>query len=376
MSVQKPTFEALRDTNNSYTIVVDRVLNHTKSFEAFSLWVHILSKSPNWTVIREYLISRFGFCRRKLNQLLSYLRRSNLIRYKRHRNSDGTFERTEIEVLNGIDFDPNEPFIASDALNKSQNTVVRITTNGRKSSSLVSFNGQDSPHTGDPLPQEIVHNEYSNLNLQNLSNPQNYSTFNQSNNTDQSENRQLPNPNVYKNGIHWVGKRTSGLLYILKKQDSSFSDLSCLLNPVDKEKMTKLNTLKENSLKPLHDFIPEKQAIEVCAKKGLSLEKIKKKFLDYFLPKPFFQDAVESYIQKLFLNWVERERVNNIYQKPVNSPHSTVKYWDKNAEPENNPHIMPFGPGHPDYDLLMQPRKNVYIRPSKRPRIDDKGEGS
>lgn len=112
MSIEKLSDESkVRREKIPYTQVCNNVINHIKDGDAFLVWCYLQSKSANWKVIKKDIKFKYKFGDLKLKRIFSYLNRANLIKYAQNANSDGKFEQVEILVLNGSNFDKNQPFI-------------------------------------------------------------------------------------------------------------------------------------------------------------------------------------------------------------------------------------------------------------------------
>lgn len=95
---------------NPFTQICNNVIIHIKDNDAFRVYAYLQSKSQEWKVIKENVKTLCKVGWRKLEYIFSYLCRSKLIRYAQIMDENGKFLRTDIQVLNGLDFDIDEPF--------------------------------------------------------------------------------------------------------------------------------------------------------------------------------------------------------------------------------------------------------------------------
>lgn len=93
-----------------YTMICNEVINHCKDDSAFRVWSYLYSKSVNWVVVKQDIKNVFGYGDKKMKKIFSYLSRANLIKYIQTTCANGRFAKTETVVLNGLDFDKNQPF--------------------------------------------------------------------------------------------------------------------------------------------------------------------------------------------------------------------------------------------------------------------------
>lgn len=111
MSVEKLSDESeLFNEGVPFAQISNDVILHVKNGDAFLVWCYLQSKSKNWKVIKQNIKNIYHFGDRKLKEILSYLNRSNLIKYVQDVGSNGRFGVTDIQVLNGTKFDKNQPF--------------------------------------------------------------------------------------------------------------------------------------------------------------------------------------------------------------------------------------------------------------------------
>lgn len=113
MAIEKLDFQKLTKEQTPFTVVLNSVLQHLHYPEALALWTYLYSLPTNWAINKEQVKKHFGFGNNKLKQLFSYLQRANLVTYSQARTLDGKMSEAEIHILNGINFNKNEPFLPS-----------------------------------------------------------------------------------------------------------------------------------------------------------------------------------------------------------------------------------------------------------------------
>lgn len=112
----KDSFDALsldsktRRQSTGFTQISNNVINNIKDADAFLVWCYLYSKPSTWKTIKSNIKNVYGFGDAKMAQIFSYLRRANLIEYVQEKCANGKFAQVVIVVLNGLDFDKNQPF--------------------------------------------------------------------------------------------------------------------------------------------------------------------------------------------------------------------------------------------------------------------------
>jgi len=95
---------------NPFTQICNTVTEHIKDNDAYRLYCYLSAKSLEWTVIKEWTAKVCGVGQRKAKQCWSYLERAGLIQYMVARDEKGKIIKHDIRVLNGTQFNPDEPF--------------------------------------------------------------------------------------------------------------------------------------------------------------------------------------------------------------------------------------------------------------------------
>lgn len=104
------------------------VIEHIKDNDAFRIWSFCFSKSKNWKVYKDFTEKVCGIGSRKGEYVWSYLSRCKLIEYERIIDKEsGKFIRTDIKILNGTKFNPNEPFLKEKTTPAKTADVVETT---------------------------------------------------------------------------------------------------------------------------------------------------------------------------------------------------------------------------------------------------------
>lgn len=93
-----------------FTQINNLVINNIKNGDAFLVWCYLFSKSADWKVIKQNIKNVYGFGDTKLKQIFSYLRRANLISYVQVVCANAQIAHWDIKILNGQDFDINQPY--------------------------------------------------------------------------------------------------------------------------------------------------------------------------------------------------------------------------------------------------------------------------
>lgn len=111
MSVEKlsDTPRILRE-ECPFTQIPNTVIEHIKDNDAFRVYAFLYSKDREWVVVKEWTRETLGISERKARQIWSYLNRCKLIEYRKNRNTDGTLNKPDVVVLNGLKFNPDVLF--------------------------------------------------------------------------------------------------------------------------------------------------------------------------------------------------------------------------------------------------------------------------
>lgn len=110
------SIEKLNTKSNShleslpFVQILNFVTENIKDNDAFRIWVFCLSKSMEWTVIKDWTQTKCGVGKTKGKQVWSYLQRCNLIDTIPIKDAQGKIIKWDLKVLNGMNFDSNEPF--------------------------------------------------------------------------------------------------------------------------------------------------------------------------------------------------------------------------------------------------------------------------
>ncbi len=112
MSIEKLDFDKVKNEKLPFTIILNSIIRDIKDARAFMVWAYLYSHSGDWDVIKEHLKNHFKFGDDCIKEIFSYLKRCKLITYFRDRRPDGRLGKNNIRVLNGMEFDKNEPFFA------------------------------------------------------------------------------------------------------------------------------------------------------------------------------------------------------------------------------------------------------------------------
>ena len=111
MSVQKLAGSArLKIEKAPYTMILTDVIQGIKDNDALRLYLCLADKPQNWNVVKSYAEREAGIGQRKAKQCWSYLNRCGLIKYLSHKDDKGKIMRCEMMILNGSEFNAEEPF--------------------------------------------------------------------------------------------------------------------------------------------------------------------------------------------------------------------------------------------------------------------------
>lgn len=110
MSIQKLDFQKVTKEHIPYTILCNKVIQNIQNPIAGFIWIYLSSCSHDWNVCKEHLKKKFKLGDDRLKIIFAYLRRCNLIEYRRDVGVDGKFGKVYIHVLNGDNFIMEEKF--------------------------------------------------------------------------------------------------------------------------------------------------------------------------------------------------------------------------------------------------------------------------
>ena len=135
-TIEKLDFNKVTHEEKGFTTHLNLVLQHVHDALALGVWCYLSSLPTNWKINKSKLKTQFNMGREKLDNVLAILKKLDLIKFIRERNSDGTLGDSAILVKAGHDF--------------NQSTGFQYT--GCKSSKNKSFN-QDTglPESGSPV---------------------------------------------------------------------------------------------------------------------------------------------------------------------------------------------------------------------------------
>ncbi len=94
-----------------YTGIFNNVILQIKDNDAFRMYCYLASKSRDWNIVKNWTAKQCGIGERKAKQCWSYLERCGLMQYIRKRDENGKFTHHDIQILNGSQFNPDEPFL-------------------------------------------------------------------------------------------------------------------------------------------------------------------------------------------------------------------------------------------------------------------------
>jgi hypothetical protein len=112
MSTQKLTDASkIYIQEHPYTQIFNNVIDYIKDNDAFRLYCYLSSKSRDWKVAKEWTAKQCEVGERKSKQCWAYLERCGLLEYVHKRDENGKFIHHDIRILNGSEFNPDEPFL-------------------------------------------------------------------------------------------------------------------------------------------------------------------------------------------------------------------------------------------------------------------------
>lgn len=104
MSIEKLDFIKVTKEHRPYTTFLNQVVQSLRWSEALAVWVYLSSLPPAWNVNKDHLEKHFGLGERKLRDIMSYLRKANLIEYRQGKFDNGHWGKSVIHVLSGENF--------------------------------------------------------------------------------------------------------------------------------------------------------------------------------------------------------------------------------------------------------------------------------
>lgn len=104
MSIEKLDFTKVTREQIPYTIISTKVIQNIEDITAGYIWIYLSSLPPGWEVNKEHLKKKFKIGYNKLERVLAYLKRVNLIEYVRSRCANGKLAQVTINVLCGDRF--------------------------------------------------------------------------------------------------------------------------------------------------------------------------------------------------------------------------------------------------------------------------------
>lgn len=88
-----------------YTIIANKVIENCTNPSAMQIWLYLQTKIETWIPNKYEIMKRFNLSERSYDRYMSYLCKSNLIKFEQERLENGTFGTATMIVLNGTDFD-------------------------------------------------------------------------------------------------------------------------------------------------------------------------------------------------------------------------------------------------------------------------------
>lgn len=198
MSIQKLSDDSsFRKEKIPFSQISNKVIEHIKDNDAFRIYSFLCSKDRTWKVVKEWTEKQCGIGKVKAKQCWSYLARCNLIQYIEIRDSQGRIIKHDIEVLAGLQFKTEEPF-----LNKKQN----VKTTSMKTIPLGNHHRYEKPPGGKTTRME------NNLLL-------NKDITNKDKRKKQRESLSVPSDNFYPNieNQRLISERGLDVDYLTKK---------------------------------------------------------------------------------------------------------------------------------------------------------------
>ena len=103
-TIQKLDFETIECEKIPFVVINTSVIQSIKNRDAAFLWIYLQSLPPTWVVNKHHIMKHFDISERTYRRMMTFLARSNLIRYEKVRVANGTYGPVKLIVLNGSDF--------------------------------------------------------------------------------------------------------------------------------------------------------------------------------------------------------------------------------------------------------------------------------
>lgn len=107
--IEKYDIEAFKKEQKPYAQILNEVIQRcpmNRSSE-FLLWCFLESLPATWAPNKQHIIDYFEISERSYERYMGWLNAVGLIEYRQERNSDGSFGKWELIVLNGTQFNPD-----------------------------------------------------------------------------------------------------------------------------------------------------------------------------------------------------------------------------------------------------------------------------
>jgi hypothetical protein len=104
MSIEKLDFDTIDHEKVPFTIISTHVIQNIKNHFAGFIWVYLQSLPPKWKVNKYHIMQHFDISERTYQRHMSFLTKSNLIKYETSRLDNGTLCPVVLKVLNGTKF--------------------------------------------------------------------------------------------------------------------------------------------------------------------------------------------------------------------------------------------------------------------------------
>jgi hypothetical protein len=114
MSIQKIDFSIVKQEKKTFTTHFNSVLQNLRNPAALGLWAYLSSLPETWIINKAQLRKHFGIGRDKLDDLLHYLEKNDLLETGQLKGKDGKFGDGYIIIKCGYEF-------RNDCLNTDQN---------------------------------------------------------------------------------------------------------------------------------------------------------------------------------------------------------------------------------------------------------------
>ncbi|MFA6080744.1 MAG: hypothetical protein WC753_04710 [Candidatus Gracilibacteria bacterium] len=148
MSVEKLSFNTVMQENIPFTMVCTKVIQSIAyNHFALTLWIYLSSLPPDWNVNKVHLKRELRIGDDKLNDALSFLNKSKLISYVKHRTPNGQISNISILVLNGSKFvNIQEDKTTRVEIHPSGDSGLQIETNNKENKKLKSSCSSEAEH--------------------------------------------------------------------------------------------------------------------------------------------------------------------------------------------------------------------------------------